>query len=168
MCNTIYNNNIIDILEMNMTNTDFDYGILHHMVGLELRKAQALANQTFLSALEGQLLPGHYTVLVLIAKNPNQSQSRIAEAAGLDRSSLVPILKQFEKDDLIKRHPARHDRRAKIMTITPKGAGLITKYEKQIKALEQTVLSGLGPENHAKLVELLLAFQEVLKTRLDT
>lgn len=146
-----------------MKNDELSYGILNGMVGLELRKAQTLATQTFLNVLKGRILPGHYTILVLIANNPNQSQSRIAEAAGLDRSSLVPILKQFEKDGLINRLSARHDRRSKVMTITAKGKKLIEKYTTDIQNLENMVIAGLGKDNHTQLVELLIKFQSLLE-----
>ncbi|MBL4895199.1 MAG: winged helix-turn-helix transcriptional regulator [Emcibacter sp.] len=146
-----------------MTNNDLSYGMLDRMVGLELRKAQTLASQTFLRVLEGRILPGHFTILVLIAHNPGQSQSRIAEAAGLDRSSLVPILKHFDNNGLIQRIPARHDRRSKTMAITPKGEDFIKKYTGEIQKLEDMLIKGLGRENHAKLSELLIQFQNLLK-----
>lgn len=146
-----------------MTDNDLSYGMLDRMVGLELRKAQTLASQTFLRVLEGRILPGHFTILVLIAHNPGQSQSRIAEAAGLDRSSLVPILKQFDNNGLIQRIPARHDRRSKTMAITPKGEDFIKKYTGEIQKLEDMLIEGLGRENHAKLSELLIQFQNLLK-----
>ncbi|MBL4803194.1 MAG: MarR family transcriptional regulator [Emcibacter sp.] len=150
-----------------MTQDGLNYGMLDKMVGLELRKAQSLARQTFMKVLEGRILPGHFTVLVLIAHNPQQSQSRIAEAAGLDRSSLVPVLKQFEKQGLIKRIPARKDRRSKIMTITAKGQKFIEKYTGEIQNLEDMLIEGLGQENHTKLSELLIQFQELLEQRLS-
>ncbi len=148
-----------------MTNNDLSYGMLDKMVGLELRKAQSLAAQTFLQVLGGRILPGHFTILILIANNPGQSQSRIAKAAGLDRSSLVPVLKQFEKDDLINRVSARNDRRSKTMTITSSGKKFIKKYTGEIQKLEDTLIEGLGKDNHAKLSELLIQLQELLKKR---
>ena len=149
-----------------MTDHKLNYGILENMIGLELRKAQSLATQTFLNVLEGRILPGHFTILVLIANNPGQSQSRIAEAAGLDRSSLVPILKQFETEKLITRLPARHDRRSKVMVITAKGNELIEKYTDEIQELETMVIDGMGRENQTRLVELLKIFQDLLLRRL--
>lgn len=145
-----------------MRNRELSYGLLDGMVGLELRKAQALARQTFLGLLKGRILPGHFTILVLIANNPGQSQSRIAEAAGFDRSTLVPILKQFEKDGLIERVAARNDRRSKTMTITAKGKKLTKKFNNEILKLEDRMVEGLGQERHAQLVDLLIQFQGIV------
>ncbi|PCI32151.1 MAG: MarR family transcriptional regulator [Alphaproteobacteria bacterium] len=143
---------------------ELSYGMLDRMVGLELRKAQMLARQTFLDLLKGHILPGHFTILVLIANNPGQSQSRIAEAAGFDRSTLVPVLKQFEKDGLIERVAARNDRRSKTMTITAKGKKLIKKFNDDIKRLEDRLVEGLGQEKHAQLSDLLIQFQHLLQS----
>jgi len=148
-----------------MTEIDLSYGMLDRMVGLELRKAQSLAGQTFLNVLDGHILPGHFTILVLIAENPGQSQSKIAEAAGLDRSSLVPILRQFEKADLINRIPARNDRRSKTMAIRPKGKALIEKYTPEIQKLEDMVMQGMGTENYENFIELLLQFQDLISSK---
>ncbi|HEC00507.1 MAG TPA: MarR family transcriptional regulator [Sphingomonadales bacterium] len=148
-----------------MTKNDLSYGLFSNMVGIELRKAQLLATQTFMDVLKGRILPGHFTILILIANNPEQSQSRIAEAAGLDRSSLVPVLKQFEKDGLINRVSARHDRRSKTMTITAKGQKLIDQFTGDIQNLENMLIEGLGKDNHAKLADLLVQFQDLLNSR---
>ncbi|MCF6196446.1 MAG: MarR family transcriptional regulator [Emcibacter sp.] len=148
-----------------MKKNDLSYGLFSNMVGIELRKAQLLATQTFMDVLKGRILPGHFTILILIANNPEQSQSRIAEAAGLDRSSLVPVLKQFEKDGLVNRMSARHDRRSKTLTITAKGQKLIDQFTGDIQNLENMLIEGLGKDNHAKLAKLLVQFQDLLNTR---
>lgn len=146
-----------------MSKDDLNFGLLEGMVGMELRKAQLVATRKFMDVLEGHILPGHFTILVLIENNPGLSQSRIAEAAGLDRSSLVPVLKQFEKDGLINRISARNDRRSKIMNITSKGRNLIEKYTGEIYRLEKMLVEGLGGENYHKFLQLLTRFQELLK-----
>ena len=89
-----------------------NYGFLNDMVGLELRKAQIMAVRKFERLVGKDLQAGHFTVLVLIKHNPRSTQSAIALAAGLDRSSLVPLLKQFEEKGFITRKKARGESRA--------------------------------------------------------
>jgi DNA-binding MarR family transcriptional regulator len=59
------------------------------------------------------------------------------------------------------REPATGDRRANIVTLTPKGIA----YTKELRAahskLEQDVAKHLGKTNFDKLIELLRAFREL-------
>ena len=139
-----------------------DYGFLTDMIGLELRKTQKLAEKKFEKAVENKLLSGQLTVLVLIKHNIGQTQSAIARAAGIDRSSLVPILKQFEKRGFITRSKAADDARSNVVEITSLGNDAIEELKPQVKQLETAVEKELGAKKSAQLVKLLQEFQHVL------
>lgn len=138
---------------------ELDFGVLSGMLGLELRKAQQIAEQTFANFVSGSLLPGHLTILVLIKDNPNQSQSAIAKAAGLDRSSLVPIVKQFEKRDWIVRQKSSVDSRANIVNITDEGLNQLNEYLPLTQTLESKVKNEMSVKDYDALVSLLKKFQ---------
>ena len=138
-----------------------DYGPLTDMIGVELRLAQSHAERVFYTHVKDALLPGHLTVLVLIQKNPGLSQSAIAMAAGLDRSSLVPVLKNFEKEKLIRRKPSPTDKRSNVMTITPKGEVMIEQMLPQIQALENNAIKSLGRRKYTQLISLLKDFHKM-------
>lgn len=137
------------------------YGFLTDMVGLELRKAQTSASKKIEAVFGKDLLSGHFTVLVIIRHNPGQTQSAIAQAAGLDRSTLVPLLKQFEKRGLITRKKAEKDARSNVTAITPAGEAYIKKIKPMVTELEQQVAEKLGPDKYGTLVKLLKEFQEI-------
>ncbi len=138
-----------------------DYGPLTDMIGVELRLAQSHAERVFHNHIKDNLLPGHLTVLVLIHNNPGLSQSAIATAAGLDRSSLVPVLKNFEKEKLIRRKPSSTDKRSNVMTITPRGEAVIEQMLPQIRALENDAIKCLGRRKYTQLISLLKDFRKL-------
>lgn len=139
-----------------------DYGFLSDMVGLELRKAQSRAEKKFDQLFGKDLLPGHYTVLVLIKNNPGSTQSAIAQSAGLDRSSLVPLLKQFEKRGFITRKKATNDARSNITMITCAGEDFINQHRAAIEDLEQGIKKQFGIKNYTQLVKSLKELQDHL------
>ena len=145
-----------------MSKQQMNYGFLSDMVGLELRKAQIKAEKKFDQVVGKNLLPGHYTVLVLIKNNPESTQTAIAHSAGMDRSSLVPLLKQFEKKGFIVRETAPNDARSKITRITRAGEHFIEENRPQIEALEQMLIKGLGVGNYRNLVKSLKEMQTLL------
>ena len=138
-----------------------EYGFLNNMVGVELRKAQIKAESKFEQKYGKQLLPGHYTVLVLIKYNPGATQSAIAQSAGLNRSSLVPLLKQFEKKGLITRKPGSEDTRSNITELTLQGEAFIAQHQSSITKLEQQLKDELGEKNYLLFVNLLQDFQKI-------
>ena len=139
-----------------------NYGFLNDMVGLELRKAQIMAVRKFERLVGKDLQAGHFTVLVLIKHNPRSTQSAIALAAGLDRSSLVPLLKQFEKKGFITRKKAQCDARSNITEITPAGELFIEQNRAKIEGLEQVIKNEFGMDYYKRLVKSLQELQSIL------
>ncbi len=141
--------------EMEMTSLD---GI----VGFHMRKATLRAQSSFATAAGKKLMTGQYSVMAIIHENPGRTQSAIAEAAGLDRSSLVPILNKFEKDGLILRAAVAGDKRAYAVRLTEKGEAELEALEEKVKEIEAKVIAGLGAEDHARLIELLKKFHDII------
>ena len=139
-----------------------DFGFLTDMVGLELRKTQIWAEKKFEQQFGKELLPGHFTVLVLIKNNPGSTQSSIAESAGLDRSSLVPLLKQFENKGFITRKKASSDSRSNVTQITKVGESFINLKRASIEKLEQDIKDQIGQNNYQQLVKQLQKLQQII------
>lgn len=135
---------------------------LDRIVGFHVRKATLRAQSSFSTAAGKKLMTGQYSVMAIIHENPGRTQSAIAEAAGLDRSSLVPVLNKFEKLGLIRREPVAGDRRAYAVSLTEKGEQELAALEEKVKSIEARVIDGLGAENHARLIELLKKFHDII------
>ncbi len=141
---------------------DMDLGALDNNVGYHMRKAVLASQGSFLRETGVKLLTGQYSVMEIIAQNPGRTQSAIAHAAGLDRSSLVPILNQFQKNDLIVREPVENDKRAYAVSLTEKGQKELEDLREKVTRMEQRFITGLGVRNHKQLITLLKKFLDVL------
>src|SRR5687768_16275743 len=74
-----------------------DHGLLPRLVGYQLRLAQLAVFRDFDRATADLgLTPGRFGMLVLIEANPGVTQSELARAVGLDRSTMVALLDQLE------------------------------------------------------------------------
>ena len=72
------------------------------LVGYRLRLAQQAVFRDF-GATHGDLPPGRVGILLLIEANPEVTQSRLAQAVGLDRSTMVGVLHALEAQRLVER-----------------------------------------------------------------
>ena len=72
-------------------------GLLPELLGYHLRLAQRAIFDDFAQSMgELEVSPGLFGMLVIIEANPGLKQTELANAAQLDRSSLVPALDKLE------------------------------------------------------------------------
>lgn len=132
-----------------------DFGPLDGLVGYQLRRAFLRSNQLFARMTsKAGVAPGQYGVLKLIGLNAGRSQTDIAAAAGLDRSSLTQLLDQLAKTDLIERRPGP-DRRTLSLWLTEAGARTVAAAEGGVAEHEAAIREGLTDTEAATLVSLL-------------
>jgi len=136
---------------------------LSHMVGVQLRKSHILFEKAFVETFGKSLTPTHFAVICLIARHPDRSQAELADAAGLDRSSVVPILNLFEKRGWVNRKIAENDRRARLIEMTPAGQAKVLDLIAKAQTLEENLEIGLGKEGYGDLLTLLSRFQGVVR-----
>lgn len=131
-------------------------GVLPSLVGYHLRLTQIAVFRDFAGALDDfDTSPGRFGLLVLIRANPGMSQSRLAEAIELDRSSLVPALNKLEREGLVERRSSAADRRANGIWLTASGAALVARMQQRVRAHEARLLRGFSPTEKASLIALL-------------
>lgn len=139
-----------------------DLGVLEGNVGYHMRKAVLASQSSFLRESGVKLMTGQYSVMEIISQNPGRTQSAVAWAAGLDRSSLVPILNQFENNGLITREPVERDKRAYAVSLTDKGQAELAALRVKISQMEENFINGMGAKNHQHLIKLLKKFMDTL------
>jgi DNA-binding MarR family transcriptional regulator len=131
-------------------------GLLSNFVGYHLRVAQVAAFRGFEARLTGfGMAPRYFGLLMLVEANPGTSQSRLAEAVHLDRSSLVPILDNLEKEGLLERRAASGDRRLKSVRLTREGEKLLSKLKPLALQHEARLVAGFTKKEREQLLELL-------------
>src|SRR5919204_3382558 len=92
---------------------------LPDLLGYRLRLAQQALFRDFAERV-GELSPGRVGILLLIEANPGVTQSRLAKAVSLDRSTLVGVLHALQDRGLIERRRGE-DRRTNGLWLTPQG-----------------------------------------------
>lgn len=132
-----------------------DPGPLPGLLGYRLRLAQQSVFRDFERSV-GTLgiSPGRAGMLLLIEANAGLSQSRLAEAVGLDRSTLVPILDDLERRQLVERRPGI-DRRTNGLALTAAGKRFLVSLKRQVGEHEDRIAARLTPREREQLIGLL-------------
>ncbi len=132
-----------------------DPGLLPGLLGYRLRLAQQSVFRDFERSV-GTLgiTPGRAGMLLLIESNAGLSQSRLAEAVGLDRSTLVPILDDLERRELVERQPGV-DRRTNGLALTTDGRRFLTSLKRQVRVHEDRIAARLSVAEREQLIGLL-------------
>lgn len=135
---------------------DLDLTGLTHLVGYHLRLAQISVFRDFAEATRGfDISPGWAGLLTLIKHNPGLTQSRLAQAIGIDRSTLVNSLDRLEARQLVRRQASPSDKRANVLQLTPAGEELLASITPRIAAHEARIKACLGEENVPQFLRLL-------------
>jgi DNA-binding MarR family transcriptional regulator len=128
-------------------------GPLPGLLGYRLRLAQQAVFRDYAAAVP-EASPGRAGILFLIEANPGVTQSRLAQAVGLDRSTMVGVLHALEARELVERRRGE-DRRTNGLWLTRAGRALVASLKRRIRVHERRVASRLSAAERAQLLALL-------------
>lgn len=97
-----------------------------------------------------------YSILVLVAANPEVNQKQLGEALDVSAPNMAITLDRLVERGWVERVRSTQDRRAMIIHLTPAGRELVERAEKIAATMERDTLAVLSPAERALLVELLL------------
>jgi DNA-binding MarR family transcriptional regulator len=126
-------------------------GVLSGLLGYRLRVAQQAVFRDYARAIP-EASPGRAGILFMIEANPGVTQSRLAQAVGLDRSTLVGVLHGL--GGLVERRRG-NDRRTNGLWLTREGRALVARLKRRIRVHERRVAAGLTPAERKQLLDLL-------------
>ena len=132
-------------------------GFLSGLVGYRLRLAQQALFRDFaehVAPLARGTSPGRVGILFLVEANPGVTQSRLARAVRLERSTLVGVLHALAAQGLLERRRG-NDRRTNGLWLTPAGSTLVARLKRRIAAHERRVTAHLGAAERRQLLALL-------------
>jgi MarR family transcriptional regulator, transcriptional regulator for hemolysin len=77
------------------------------------------------------------------ASEGDHTQRELAELAWMDRTTMVQTLDELEAGGLARRRLAPHDRRVRVVAVTPKGARLLARADRVVADVYEEVLAGV-------------------------
>ena len=144
--------------ERKLANRKLDRGLLPSLLGYVLRRTQSAVFGDFAAsfAKAGEsLTPGEFGLLVLVERNAGLSQMALAQALGIDRSTLVPILDRLQARGLVIRRRSPIDGRTHALQLTAEGEKALGRFTRLVRAHEKRIASGLSSAEITALIELL-------------
>jgi DNA-binding MarR family transcriptional regulator len=133
-----------------------NYGVLPELIGYHLRRAQVHLFADFARTMaEAQMTPGQFGVVSLIGANPGLTQSALARAVGIERSTMVAVIDNLQDRGLVERRPSPVDRRSYALMLTERGSALLESLTPLVHAHERNVARRLSAADKDKLIELL-------------
>ncbi|MHB8242455.1 MAG: MarR family winged helix-turn-helix transcriptional regulator [Solirubrobacteraceae bacterium] len=118
-----------------------------------LARLTRLRTQSALAPLG--LRPRHLVVLTVLRDHGSPTQQTLAAALHTDRTNLIGLLNELERDGLILRRRSSEDRRRHIVELTGEGEARLAEAESALAAAEDEVLSALDAEQREMLYSLL-------------
>ncbi|MGU3575185.1 MarR family winged helix-turn-helix transcriptional regulator [Brucellaceae bacterium C25G] len=115
------------------------------------RKIRTVFNQRVTE--HGLTYPRARTLLRLI-KTPNMTQSELAVELELEQATMVRMLDRLEENGVIERHPNPHDRRAKLLVLTPHGIEQAELVRSIGETMRNQIFQHINPEELMACIEI--------------
>lgn len=133
-----------------------DHAVLCGLVGYNVRRAELYMRQEFERNLGARRFrPGEFSALVLIAANPQVTQSGLAHAMGIRPPNMVGLIGRLERRKLVRRAADPRDRRNQTLDTTAKGESLLREARRQVAAGDRRAARALSRDERAQLISLL-------------
>lgn len=119
---------------------------LEGRLGYQLRRASAVMMADLSRELADlDLRPAEVTTLLVIAENPDCSQTEVGQALAIKRANMVPIISRLMERGLVDRR--RLDGRSHALTLTPEGEKVAGEAMNRIDAHEARFADLLGAQD---------------------
>jgi DNA-binding MarR family transcriptional regulator len=104
-----------------------------------------------------------YIALSHLAQQPARTQLALAQAIQYDKTRLIGLLDELERDGLITRTPDPTDRRAHAVTLTEAGEARRAAAQTDIRAMEDEFLQHLNPAERTRLRHTLAELARIVQ-----
>lgn len=98
--------------------------------------------------------------VLMKAAEGERTQNAVAEAAALDKTTMVATLDHLERAGLAERRVSSTDRRARVVAVTPKGRRVLDRAYEVANGVIDDTLSVLDPSDREALVRSLTALAD--------
>lgn len=120
-----------------------------------LSQAAHAINTELTAALEALSVTPRGHCVLCVALTGEHTQKQLADAIGLDKTTMVVTIDELEHHGLAERVPSETDRRARVIRVTPAGKRLVEKGERVVAEIQSDVLASLPAGDRESFVEAL-------------
>jgi len=96
-----------------------------------------------------------WAALAHLRRNEGCNQSTLADFLEVEPITLARLLERMESAGWIERRPDPHDRRARLIFLTPKARPVIDEISALAVQSSEVALNGIAPEDREKMIDLL-------------
>jgi MarR family transcriptional regulator for hemolysin len=141
------------------TATDSPTSLSDNLCWLLSRASQALTTELTAALAKAGLSPRAHCVLST-AMTGEYTQTALAQAVGLDKTTMVVTIDELEAAGLAERRPAAGDRRARVIGVTKAGRRKVARAREIMVEVQGDVLDSLPARERALLLESLTRLVE--------
>ena len=126
---------------------------LHAMPGHLIRRVHQISMALFAEECAASGLTSvQFAALTAIRENPDVDATRLSSLVAFDRSTLGDVLERLEGKGWILRGPSPHDKRIKILRLSPAGSQVLDAAEPEVRRVQQRLLEPLDPGERTEMI----------------
>ena len=96
-----------------------------------------------------------FAALTAIRENPDVDATRLSTLIAFDRSTLGDVLERLEARGWIARNASAHDKRVKLLRLSPSGRDALKDVEPKVRRVQRRLLEPLAPNDRIALMRIL-------------
>lgn len=130
---------------------------IHAMPGHLIRRMQQISNLVFNRRAKSagiDLTSVQFAALDAICSNPGIDQASVAALIAYDRPTIGGVIERLEAKGLIVRKVSPTDRRARVISLSPKGEALYGDLLPVVCELQNDILKGLTEDEKETFMKL--------------
>lgn len=125
-----------------------------------LGQMASFTGRLFARAVDRKVQPlglsaGQLPVIAALSINSTMSQRDLVQAVAIEQSTMAATLARMERDGLITRRRDPDDRRATLITLTPKAVSRVPAVQEAIAAVNEAALKDVPLEDRDHLLAML-------------
>ena len=131
----------------------FDFA---HAPGHLIRRAQQIAVAEFArAAAEHDVTPVQFAFMNAMLDTPGVDQITLANRVAFDAATSGSVIGRLEAKCWVRREADAHDRRRKLLYVTPQGADALQRMNAAVQHAQEKILAPLSPRDQDTFMRLL-------------
>ena len=127
------------------------------MVGHLIRRLQQQSTQVFQARTQAagfDFTSVQFAALDAISEQPGIDQATLAATIFFDRATIGGVIDRLEGKGLVQRTMSAHDRRVRLLNLTPEGEKLLASSRPVVEALQSDIQGALTEKEQAAFLAL--------------